>query len=102
MTILPLTEREIEIVHDLGQQVLAHEEMLNAVSDVCGELDWYDFALHSFCPLVDGSSLLAIAQGAKMYKFCRPLITESNVIDIKAGRLVLKLIMHLHQNPALT
>ncbi|KAL6718082.1 chaperone ATPase hsp78 [Lecanora helva] len=63
-------EKEIEIVHELGQQVLAREEMLNTVSDLCGELD----------------SLLALAQGAKIYKFSRPHITMENVIDIKAGR----------------
>ncbi len=65
-----ICDREIEIVHDLGQRILQHEEMLNEVSDICGELD----------------SLLALAQGASNYKFCRPQITIDNVIDIKDGR----------------
>ncbi len=34
-------DSEIEIVHELGQQVLTQEEMLNTVSDICGELDRY-------------------------------------------------------------
>jgi len=33
-------DREIELIHDLAQRVLVHEEMLNAVSDILGELDW--------------------------------------------------------------
>jgi len=33
-------DREIEIIHDLAQRVLVHEEMLNVVSDILGELDW--------------------------------------------------------------
>ena len=35
------TDREIEIVHELGQRVLEQEAMLSAVSDICGELDRY-------------------------------------------------------------
>lgn len=34
-------DREIEIVHDLGQQVLKFEDMLSLTSDICGELDRY-------------------------------------------------------------
>ena len=33
-------DREIELIHDLAQRVLVHEEMLNVVSDILGELDW--------------------------------------------------------------
>lgn len=33
-----------------------------------------------------GFSLLALAQGAKKYKYSRPRMTHENVIDIKAGR----------------
>ena len=32
-------DKEIEIIHDLGQQVLEQETMLNKASDACGELD---------------------------------------------------------------
>ena len=73
------------MVHELGLQVLAKEAMLNAASDVCGELDRY--ARTSIDrSVIDKFSLLALAQGAKIYKFNRPQITESNIIDIKAGR----------------
>ena len=65
-----ICDREIEIVHDLGQRVLLQEVMLNEVSDICGELD----------------GLLALAQGARDYKFCRPRITTKNIIDIRGGR----------------
>lgn len=34
------SDKEIEIIHDLGQQVLSLEKMLNLASDICGELDW--------------------------------------------------------------
>lgn len=65
-----ICDREIEIIHDLGQRVLQQEAMLNDASDICGELD----------------SLLALAQGARNYKFCKPRMTTNNVIDIKSGR----------------
>ncbi|KAL2059622.1 hypothetical protein ABVK25_000915 [Lepraria finkii] len=65
-----ICDKEIEIVHALGQQVLEREAMMNLASDICGELD----------------SLLALAQGAKMYKYCRPRITQKNMIQIKGGR----------------
>ncbi len=81
-----LIDKEIEIVHELGQQVLKREDMLNAASDVCGELDRYAQEPQKVRGSIDRSSLLALAQGARMYKFSRPHITESNVIDIKAGR----------------
>jgi hypothetical protein len=41
--LIALVDREIEIVHDLAQRVLVHEEMLNTISDIIGELDWYAF-----------------------------------------------------------
>ena len=33
------TDKEIEIIHDLGQKVLRFENTLNKISDICGELD---------------------------------------------------------------
>ena len=39
-------DMEIEIVHELGQEVLAQESILNATSDICGELDRYDIRIH--------------------------------------------------------
>ena len=35
------TDKEIEIIHELGQQVLVTERLLCDASDVCGELDWF-------------------------------------------------------------
>lgn len=34
------SEREIEIAHEIAQNVLKYDEMLSACSDFCGELDW--------------------------------------------------------------
>jgi len=65
-----ISDREIEISHELAQYLLQYEELLTSCSDVCGELD----------------SLLALAQGAKIYKLCRPRMTCDNVIRIKGGR----------------
>ncbi|TKA68935.1 hypothetical protein B0A49_05342, partial [Cryomyces minteri] len=66
-----ICDKEIEIVHELAQTVLEHEELLTSASDICGELDRY---------------LLALAQGARTYHFARPSMTQENVIDIKGGR----------------
>ncbi|KAL8832534.1 MAG: hypothetical protein Q9191_000216 [Dirinaria sp. TL-2023a] len=65
-----ICDKEIEIVHELSQSVLKHEEMLKHASDICGEID----------------CLLALAQGAKDYKLSRPRLTSQNVICIKGGR----------------
>ena len=35
----PPIDKEIEIIHELGQLVLGQETMLNQASDACGELD---------------------------------------------------------------
>lgn len=69
-----ISDREIEISHELAQFVLEYEEMLTTASDICGELD----------------SLLALAQGAKLYNLCRPRVTHENVITIEKGRHLLQ------------
>lgn len=69
-----ITDREIEITHELAQYVLGYEELLTTVSDVCGELD----------------SMLALAQGARIYKLCRPKVSDDNTIRIKGGRHLLQ------------
>lgn len=33
-------DREIEIVHELGQEILKYEDVLSSTSDICAELDW--------------------------------------------------------------
>lgn len=68
------TDKEIEIVHQLAERILGFEDLLTATSDICGELD----------------SIMALAQGARLYKLCRPRMTEANVIDIKGGRHLLQ------------
>ncbi|EFQ91292.1 hypothetical protein PTT_11889 [Pyrenophora teres f. teres 0-1] len=69
-----ISDREIEISHELAQYLLQYQELLTSCSDVCGELD----------------SLLALAQGAKKYKLCRPRMTDENIIHIKGGRHILQ------------
>lgn len=59
-------------MHELAQSILQYDELLNTISDICGELD----------------SLLALAQGAKQYKLVRPRMTKENVIRISGGRYV--------------
>ncbi|KUL91366.1 hypothetical protein ZTR_01674 [Talaromyces verruculosus] len=63
-------EREIEIAHEIAQNVLKYEEMLSVCSDLCGELDCY----------------LAMAKTAEVYKFTRPQMSTENVIRVDGGR----------------
>lgn len=35
------SDKEIEIIHELSQEVLKSEDLLSSVSDICGELDRY-------------------------------------------------------------
>ncbi|KAI9759034.1 MAG: MutS protein msh5 [Chaenotheca gracillima] len=67
---LMICDKEIEIIHQLAQKVLEHEGLLSACSETCGELD----------------CLLALSQGAKMYNFSRPHLTDDNSIHIEGGR----------------
>ncbi|KAK2760737.1 MutS protein msh5 [Arachnomyces sp. PD_36] len=69
-----ICEKEIELVYELAQNILTYENMLVEASDICGELD----------------SLLALAQGANLYKLVRPQVVRPNVIDIKGGRHLLQ------------
>lgn len=65
-----ICDREIEIVHQLSDQVLEYEDMLNETSDICGQLD----------------SLVALARGAKLHNLVQPHVTKENIIKIKGGR----------------
>ncbi|KAL1885536.1 hypothetical protein Plec18167_001030 [Paecilomyces lecythidis] len=69
-----ICEKEIEIVYELAQKVLHFEQALLKASDICGELD----------------SLLAMAQGAIIYKLVHPRMRNENVIRIKGGRHLLQ------------
>ncbi|MCJ1405214.1 MutS protein msh5 [Xylographa trunciseda] len=65
-----ICDKEIEVVHELATEVLRFETMLCTVSEVCGELD----------------CLIALAQGARLYKLSRPRMTTENIIRIDGGR----------------
>ncbi|KAI1937800.1 hypothetical protein LOZ39_005842 [Ophidiomyces ophidiicola] len=69
-----ICEKEIEIVYDLAQRILGYEPLLVEASDICGEID----------------SLLALAQGASLYKLVRPQMTDENIVKIKGGRHLLQ------------
>lgn len=69
-----ICDKEIEIVQNLGERILEHENLLNDVSDICGELD----------------SLVALARGARQYNLVRPRLTEENIVHIKGGRHLLQ------------
>ncbi|KAF2207500.1 hypothetical protein CERZMDRAFT_51161 [Cercospora zeae-maydis SCOH1-5] len=67
-------DMEIEIIQDMAQRTLEHEDLLHNVSDVCGEID----------------SLLALTKGALEHHLVRPRMTEQNVIKIEDGRHILQ------------
>jgi DNA mismatch repair protein MSH5 len=69
-----ITDKEIEIVHNLSEEVLRHEGALAEISDVCGELDF----------------LVALAHGAFQFGLVRPQLTADNVIEIQEGRHLLQ------------
>ncbi|KAI2255152.1 hypothetical protein LOZ10_005739 [Ophidiomyces ophidiicola] len=69
-----ICEKEIEIAYDLAQRILGYEPLLVEASDICGEID----------------SLLALAQGASLYKLVRPQMTDENIVKIKGGRHLLQ------------
>ena len=37
-----ISDREVEISHELAQYILQYEVVLTLVSDICGELDRYE------------------------------------------------------------
>ncbi|KAI8690568.1 DNA-MISMATCH-REPAIR-2 domain-containing protein [Fusarium sp. Ph1] len=65
-----LADREVEVIHDLANRILEHEEILISASDRCGEFD----AIH------------ALALGAEKYNWRAPTVVDDNVIHIKGGR----------------
>lgn len=79
-------EKEIEIVYDLAQRVLRFEDALVESSDVCGQIDTYDFHLFWQKQKLNYSSLTAMAQAASVYKLVRPKMVNENIVKIKGGR----------------
>ncbi|QDS74512.1 hypothetical protein FKW77_007276 [Venturia effusa] len=69
-----ICDKEIEITHELAENILQYEELLTTVSDICGELD----------------SMIALALGAKQYNLSRPSLTKDNIIRIEGGRHILQ------------
>lgn len=69
-----MCDREIEIVQRLSERILEYEDLLNSVSDICGELD----------------CLTALARGALQYNLSRPQVKEQNVLSIREGRHILQ------------
>lgn len=41
MALPAIVEKEIEIIHELAQEILQYENTLKDASDMCGELDRY-------------------------------------------------------------
>ncbi|KAH6895100.1 muts domain V-domain-containing protein [Thelonectria olida] len=63
-------DREVEIIHDLANKVLAHEDALVTASNVCGEFD----------------AILVLALGADKYGWRAPQVVEGSEIQIEGGR----------------
>uniref|UniRef100_A0A8H7NCI4 DNA mismatch repair protein MSH5 n=1 Tax=Bionectria ochroleuca TaxID=29856 RepID=A0A8H7NCI4_BIOOC len=63
-------DREVEIVHNLVNLVLEHEDVLIRASDLCGDFD----------------ALAALAAGAEKYSWTKPRMTTANILEIRGGR----------------
>ncbi|CAH0047883.1 unnamed protein product [Clonostachys solani] len=63
-------DREVEIVHNLVNLVLEHEDILIKTSDLCGDFD----------------ALAALAAGAEKYRWIKPRMTTANTLEIRGGR----------------
>lgn len=65
-----IVDREIEIVHELLDDILVYDSAMGHACDVCAELD----------------CLLSFAEASRAYDYRRPDMVEDNVIDINQGR----------------
>jgi DNA mismatch repair protein MSH5 len=82
-----ISDREIEITHELAQFVLQYKQVLISCSDVCGELDRHVWFYRNKTKRADlSNSILALAQGAYKYNLARPQMTHENVVRIIKGR----------------
>lgn len=68
----PVSDREIEIVQELLEQILQFETTIAASCDICAELD----------------CLLSFADASSAYDYHRPELSEHNLSVIKQGRYV--------------
>ncbi|TFY68394.1 hypothetical protein EVG20_g3567 [Dentipellis fragilis] len=65
-----IVDRELEIIQELQEKILAYEKAMGDACDICAELD----------------CLLSFAEASNAYGYIRPEISEENIINIKAGR----------------
>lgn len=65
-----IVDREIEIIQELFEEIIAHNKMIDDVCDICAELD----------------CLLSFAEASKNYNYTRPEMVEDNIIEIVGGR----------------
>ncbi|TFK74858.1 hypothetical protein BDN72DRAFT_832971 [Pluteus cervinus] len=65
-----IVDRELEIIHALLEEILAHQKSISGACDACAELD----------------CLLSFATASRTNNYTRPEIVEENIINIKRGR----------------
>ncbi|KAH8114747.1 muts domain V-domain-containing protein [Phellopilus nigrolimitatus] len=65
-----IVDREIEIIQALLDKILLFDDAIAQACDACAELD----------------CLLCFAGSSRAYNYCRPVMTEDNIIDIRQGR----------------
>lgn len=66
-----IVDRELEIIQELVEEVLKHDEVIALICDICAELD----------------CLLSFSEASRLFNFKRPEMTEGNYIKITQGRL---------------
>lgn len=65
-----IVDREIEIIHALKERILVYDQAITKACDTCAELD----------------CLLCFASASTSFNYCRPHMSEENVLLIKRGR----------------
>lgn len=72
MRTLTFTDREIEIIQGLLEDIMVYEAAMTRACDICAELD----------------CLLSFAEASRAYDYRCPELSEENVLIIKGGRYV--------------
>ena len=70
LSLMYFKDREIEIIQALLDKVLIFGDAICQACEECAVLD----------------CLLCFAEAARLYNYCRPTMTEENIIDIRQGR----------------
>jgi len=68
-----IVDRELEIIQDLLEEIVKHDETIASACDVCAELD----------------CLLSFSEASRSYNLRRPEMTQENYIEIIQGRCAL-------------